>query len=64
MFVTPPDGFMDEPMFVYAVSEGGGFTVGNFALLNTAVFVPEPATLLLGLAGIGLLGLRRRRGRR
>ena len=45
----------------------GGFTNNNlsrnyaFAINLTAVQVPEPATALLGLAGMTVLGLRRRR---
>jgi hypothetical protein len=62
MMLTPPDGFMEEQMFVYAASSGGGFQVNNFALLNTPVFVPEPVSLVLMLTGVPLLvGLARRK---
>jgi hypothetical protein len=52
MLVSPPEGFMEEQMFVYAASQGGGFSVNNFALLNTPVFVPEPSSVALAVLGL------------
>jgi hypothetical protein len=52
MMLTPPDGFMDQQMFVYAASQGGGFDVNNFALINTPVFIPEPSGALLAVLGL------------
>jgi hypothetical protein len=59
MNVNPPDGFMEEQMFVYAASQGGGFSVNNFALLNTPVFVPEPSSTWMILFGMSAVCLSR-----
>ena len=67
MVLTASPGLMDDQVFVYAASSGQSSTVGNFALLNTAVFVPEPSCLTLltiSIASLLAYGWRRRkRGR-
>ncbi len=58
MTVNPPEGFLEEQMFVYAASQSEGFRVNNFALLNTPVFVPEPSSLVLLVIGALLASVR------
>lgn len=62
MPVSPPEGFMEEQMFVFAASQSEGFRVNNFALLNTSVYVPEPGPFsLLATCGLALSSLYARR---
>jgi len=72
MAIDVPSGIESEQLFVYAATQGGGFQVGNFALLNTPVFgldatVPEPGTFTLAII-VAIAGLCSskiaRRGRR
>ncbi len=64
MTVSPPAGFMEQQMFVYVSSQGGGFGVNNFALLNTPVFVPEPSSAALVMLGLLAINLNRRNHKR
>jgi hypothetical protein len=62
MVLSAPPGTADDQMFVSVRSRGASTTVANYALLNTPVFVPEPASVLLLLASLlPLVGCVRKR---
>jgi hypothetical protein len=57
-------GLVDEELFTYANAKNSASTVINYSLLNTGVFVPEPATrgiFVFALVAIGATSTGRRR---
>ena len=52
-------GLMDGQLLVFADSQGGGFEVGNYALLNTPTYIPEPASLASALLALALMLVNR-----